>query len=81
MTIPRLQAYIKYWKKNPPQHVSTNAIRYMIANFLGYEESGDAVDHESGNIDSAADFMPVNKLSEADFNQVLEQFKIPVQSH
>jgi len=36
---------------------------------------------DSTEIESVSEFIPVNQLSESEFDQVLAQFKIPTQSH
>jgi len=77
MTIPRLQAYVQYWDKIPPQQTQLR----IIAHLLGYEEPEKVSLIDSTEIESVSEFIPVNQLSESEFDQVLAQFKIPTQSH
>ncbi|AEV24623.1 hypothetical protein Dsui_0203 [Azospira oryzae PS] len=66
--LPRLKALNHHWADNPPIH-------RMVAAFFGIEPTTAA--EKTQSIEQAAEFIPVETLSEADFDALLRQHGLP----
>lgn len=54
----------KYWDEHPPVHL-------LVAGYMGYKPT------ERGSIEDAAEFVPVNTVTETEFDDILKQHGLP----
>lgn len=76
MTIPRFIALNRYWENHPPTHVSSNAVRRMVANYLGYKEI--VPDQIEATLEQVSEHVPVQTVTAEEFNDVLKRFNLPI---
>lgn len=65
MDIPRLRHLYAYWQQVPPLHIA-------VASYLGAIKQPAVAD-----IEEASSYMPVNRVSEAEFDELLKQHGLP----
>jgi hypothetical protein len=63
--IPRLESLHKYWANHPP-------LQWMVASYFGIGKKAPAI-----NIEEASEFVPVESIPKADFENLLSDLGIP----
>lgn len=73
MDLPRLNALYAYWADHPPIHL-------LVAAYFGIKPKDKSSKNDTfTDIENAAEFIPVNKISSSEFDAVLNGFGLPTE--